>query len=132
MSGFFFRSIVAFFNTFVGTLGGNESYAWSINDSGVVVGKSQVPEGGTHGFIWMDGVMYDVNNFLVQDIDITIINVRDINSAGQLAAVAQYPDGTIRPYLLTPMETIPEDVNGDGVINVSDLLAIISVWGACP
>ena len=25
-----------------------------------------------------------------------------------------------------------EDVNGDGLINVSDLLAIISVWGACP
>ena len=115
----------------LGTLGGNESYAWSINDSGVVVGKSQVPEGGTHGFIWMDGVMYDVNNFLVQDIDITIVNVRDINSAGQLAAVAQYPDGTKRPYLLTPMKTIPEDVNGDGVVNISDLLAVVGAWGPC-
>ena len=25
-----------------------------------------------------------------------------------------------------------EDVNGDGVVDVSDLLAIIAVWGACP
>ena len=27
--------------------------------------------------------------------------------------------------------TNPSDVNGDGVVNVSDLLAIISVWGEC-
>ena len=26
----------------------------------------------------------------------------------------------------------PEDVNGDGTIDVSDLLAIIGVWGNCP
>jgi hypothetical protein len=25
-----------------------------------------------------------------------------------------------------------EDVTGDGLIDVSDLLAIIGVWGACP
>ena len=24
----------------------------------------------------------------------------------------------------------PEDVNGDGVVNVSDLLAVIAAWGA--
>ncbi len=26
----------------------------------------------------------------------------------------------------------PEDINGDGVINVTDLLAVLSAWGACP
>lgn len=26
----------------------------------------------------------------------------------------------------------PADVNGDGVVNVSDLLAVINAWGACP
>ena len=115
----------------LGTLGGNESYAWSISNSGTVVGKSQVPTGGTHGFIWMDGVMYDVNNFIVPDLDITIVNVRDINSSGELAAVAEYPDGTKRPYLLTPMGSIPEDVNGDGFVNVVDLLAVVGNWGPC-
>jgi len=25
---------------------------------------------------------------------------------------------------------LPEDVNGDGVVNVTDLLAIIGAWGA--
>ncbi len=115
----------------LGTLGGNESYAWSISNSGIVVGKSQVPTGGTHGFIWMDGVMYDANNFIVPDLDITIVNVRDINSSGELAAVAEYPDGSKRPYLLTPMGSIPEDVNGDGFVNVVDLLAVVGNWGPC-
>lgn len=117
----------------LGTLGGNESYAWSINDNDVVVGKSQIPEeNGTHGFIYMDGVMYDVNDFITPDLDITIVNVRDINSSGQLAAVAEFPDGTKRPYLLTPIdETIPEDVNGDGNVDVVDLLAVVGAWGPC-
>jgi spore coat protein CotH len=28
-------------------------------------------------------------------------------------------------------ESMPEDVNGDGVIDVSDLLAVVGAWGAC-
>ena len=116
----------------LGTLGGNESYAWAISDSGVVVGKSQIQEGGTHGFIYLDGEMFDVNDFIVPDIDMTIVNIRDINSSGQLAAVAEYPDGTKRPYLLTPTgDTIPEDVNGDGSVDVIDLLAVVGNWGPC-
>jgi hypothetical protein len=26
----------------------------------------------------------------------------------------------------------PEDVNGDGVVNVDDLLTVVNAWGACP
>jgi|TARA_B100001964_G_scaffold123430_1_gene136814 probable HAF family extracellular repeat protein len=116
----------------LGTLGGNESYAWAISESGIVVGKSQIPEGGTHGFIFEDGVMYDVNDFIVPDLDITIVNIRDINSLGQLAAVAEFSDGTKGPCLLTPMGgTIPEDVNGDGNVDVVDLLAVVGAWGPC-
>jgi len=116
----------------LGTLGGNESYAWSISDSGIVVGKSQIPEvTGTHGFMWMDGVMYDINDFIPPDLNITIVNVRDINSAGELAAVAEYPDGTKHTYLLTPITTLPEDVNGDGNVDVADLLAVVANWGVC-
>ncbi|MDP7009319.1 MAG: hypothetical protein QGI78_07095 [Phycisphaerales bacterium] len=115
----------------LGTLGGNESCAWSVSDSGVVVGKSELSNGETHGFIYMDGVMYDANHFIVPDIDITIVNVRDINSSGELAAIGEYPDGTKRPYLLTPMGTVPEDVNGDGTVDVTDLLAVVAAWGPC-
>jgi hypothetical protein len=26
----------------------------------------------------------------------------------------------------------PEDVNGDGIVNVDDLLSIVAAWGNCP
>ena len=28
--------------------------------------------------------------------------------------------------------TCDADINGDGIVDVSDLLALISVWGMCP
>ncbi len=52
-------------------------------------------------------------------------------SDGQLATTGEYPDGSKRPYLLTPTNTsIPEDINGDGVVDVVDLLAVISAWSS--
>ncbi len=116
----------------LGTLGGDNSYAWAVNDAGVVVGKSQTKDGSWHGFVWSDGVMQDVSELILPDLDITIVNARDINDAGQIAAVAEYDDGTKRPWLLTPADThIPEDVNGDGLVDVLDLLAVIAAWGSC-
>jgi len=76
--------------------------------------------------------LYDLNNLIVPDFDITITNAKGINNEGLISANAEYPDGTTRPYLLTPMgETIPEDVNGDGNVDVIDLLAVIGNWGQC-
>ena len=116
----------------LGTFGGNESRAYAISDEGFIVGESELPNGEFHGFVWMDGEMFDLNNYIVPDIDITITNAKGINSAGMISAVATYPDGTKRPYLLTPMdETIPEDVNGDGNVDVVDLLAVVGAWGPC-
>jgi probable HAF family extracellular repeat protein len=116
----------------LGTLGGNESRAYAISDNGHIVGQSELPDGSQHGFIWMDGGMYDLNNYIVPDIDITITNAKGINNNGVISAVAEYPDGTKRPYLLTPMDgTIPEDVNGDGTVDVVDLLAVVGNWGPC-
>ncbi|MBC8203712.1 MAG: hypothetical protein H8E91_07780, partial [Planctomycetes bacterium] len=115
----------------LGTFGGDESRAYAINDLGHVVGQAQYPDGSMHGFVWMDGEMYDLNNYIVPDIDITITNAKGINNDGLISALAEYPDGSFRPYLLTPMNTIPEDVNGDGHVDVADLLAVVANWGVC-
>ena len=34
--------------------------------------------------------------------------------------------------LLTPIVTCPPDINGDGEVNVSDLLMLLASWGPCP
>jgi len=117
----------------LGTFGGNESRAYAMNDAGHIVGQAEYPDGTLHGFIWMDGEMFDLNNYIVPDIAVTITNAKGINSTGDISAIGEYQDGSTRPFLLSPMDnTIPEDVNGDGDVNVSDLLAVVGNWGECP
>jgi len=40
--------------------------------------------------------------------------------------------GIDNPRITTTPPAAPGDVNGDGVVNVDDLLAVISAWGPCP
>src|SRR5215467_12555769 len=46
--------------TDLGTLGGSVSMAYSINDSGVVVGEAATMTGEMHAFVWQNGVMKDL------------------------------------------------------------------------
>ena len=75
--------------------------------------------------------MHDLDGMLIPDIDVVIVNARDIANDGSIAAVGAYPDGAKRPYLLTPMPSNPADINGDGTVNVDDLLLVIGSWGPC-
>ena len=116
----------------LGTFGGNESRAYDMNDEGHIVGQAEYPDGTMHGFIWMDGELYDLNAYLVPDMDINITNAKGINNSGEIAVVATSPEGVLRTFILTPMgETIPEDINNDGVVDVVDLLAVVGMWGPC-
>ncbi|MFL5328192.1 MAG: hypothetical protein ACJ8C4_04700 [Gemmataceae bacterium] len=45
--------------TDLGTLGGADSYANGINNSGQIVGYSSTLGSVTHGFIWQNGSMTD-------------------------------------------------------------------------
>jgi probable HAF family extracellular repeat protein len=44
----------------LGTLGGNWSIAWDVNNNGVIVGTSQIAAGQYHGFILQNGTMTDL------------------------------------------------------------------------
>jgi probable HAF family extracellular repeat protein len=46
--------------TDLGTLGGQESYGISMNDSGQVVGASESADGSHHAFLWQNGSMTDL------------------------------------------------------------------------
>lgn len=44
----------------IGTLGGNISLAWAINNNGQITGYSETISGDTHAFLYEDGVMKDL------------------------------------------------------------------------
>jgi probable HAF family extracellular repeat protein len=48
--------------TDLGTLGGDESVAYDLNERGRVVGKSQTASGEWHAFVWEDGSMRDLGS----------------------------------------------------------------------
>ncbi|MBD1804346.1 DUF3466 family protein [Microcoleus sp. FACHB-SPT15] len=66
--------------TDLGTLGGSESYALSINDVGQIVGSSQTSNGDTQAFLWEGGAMTDIGTAAGYNNSIAI----DINNAGQV------------------------------------------------
>ncbi len=57
----------------------------------------------------------------------------------QLEAVDLWGDYSMSPVYwddfsleVVPNIPCPEDINGDGVVNISDLLAVLAAWGPCP
>jgi probable HAF family extracellular repeat protein len=93
----------------IGTLGGKESFAYGINDSGTVVGYALNAGGDQRGFVYSNGTMVDLNSVAFDIHGNHIPKITDafgINNAGQIIANVGnvvFPRG----YLLTPVP-IPE------------------------
>jgi probable HAF family extracellular repeat protein len=101
----------------LGTLGGRNSYAQDINDSGLVVGRSETSEGSTatRAFIWRDvnsngqsdaGEMQDLNS-VVPGTGWTFQEAHAINDRGQIAGFGLNPQGKVHAFLLTPNNVGP-------------------------
>lgn len=71
--------------TDLGSLGGGSSYAYGINDSGTVVGYSWVAGGDEpHAFIYMNGVMLDLNALIPKGSGWELLEAYGINNAGEI------------------------------------------------
>lgn len=68
--------------TDLGTLGGSVSMAYSINDSGVVVGEAATASGEMHAFVWQNAVLKDLG------VASETSAARGINSRGEIVGVA--------------------------------------------
>jgi probable HAF family extracellular repeat protein len=91
--------------TDLGTLpGGVSSSASAINAAGDIVGASSVADAaGWHAFLVHDGHMLDLNTLTPKDLGLTLMEAIDINSLGQILAIAQDSrTGTGHTVLLTP------------------------------
>ena len=73
----------------LGTLGGTSSTARGINDDGIVVGGSLIEnDDAYHGFVAVDGDMYDLNAFIDPASGWEVIHALGINAQGDIVAVA--------------------------------------------
>lgn len=119
------------------------SEARGINNHRHVVGRELYldPDTGlgvTAPWLWIDGQKWDLNDLIPEeDRDEWLLTTAiDINDAGQIVGIAIHTvDGVEyhgRAFLMTPVEAgNPYDVNGDGVVDIGDVLQVLSDWGSC-
>ena len=85
----------------LGTLGGAESHAFAINNSGHVVGTSTTAQGFPQAFVWSAGVMRNLNDLIPPISGGFLWEAHGINDRGQIAAYGLI-GGDFRAFLLTP------------------------------
>ena len=89
--------------------GDNASFATGINNLGQVVGSTfDSGNNWSHGFIWQNRVMTDLNTLIPADSNLFIINASNINERGQISGMAFVLTGPhagdIHSILLTPVD----------------------------
>ena len=116
--------------TDIGTLPGfTKSFGIDVNDAGQVVGYCTTP-GPSRAFVWQNGVMSNLNDFIPSELGLTLIEGMSISNNGQILCQATGQDADYVAVLLTPKGSTLGDFNCDNIVNVDDLLGVISNWGA--
>jgi probable HAF family extracellular repeat protein len=92
----------------LGTLGGNNSVAYGMNNAGMAVGMAETTDGMPHAFIatssGMGGSvrMSDLNDLVPTNSGWMLMEARGINAAGQIVGFGMY-GGRTNAFLLTPV-----------------------------
>ena len=81
----------------LGTLGGNTSFAFAVNNAGTVIGSADLPSGYGEAFVYQNGQMYD----LFAGSDWSGGTATAINNKGQIVGNG-YHNGHSRAFLATP------------------------------
>ncbi|HVU87577.1 MAG TPA: hypothetical protein VHD36_09655 [Pirellulales bacterium] len=108
----------------LGSLGGasSASAAFAINESGQVVGGSDLAGGGGHAFVYNDGTMFDLNSLVPQKSGWVLEQATGINDSGQIVGEGIL-NGRTTAFLLTPVN-VPEP--STGLAAVTALLLAVS------
>ena len=95
-------SALGAFLTDLGTLGGS-SFAYDINDSGLIVGYSWTNNGeNPHAFVYVDGIMLDLNSLIPAASGWELLAAYGINNSGQIVGSGLW-NGQSRAFRLDPL-----------------------------
>ncbi len=110
---------------------GGGGTTWGINDAGEVVGVLSIPDGMYRinvGFVWRNHVMHNLNDLLTDGVGDawTVLNAREVNSTGQIAAEAYSPSRNLN--LVVRLDPVDEGLtiwsfapNVPGAINTLEV-----------
>ncbi len=129
----------------VQTLGSLEGYDTSegldVNNDGMVVGYawdgtfSGIPP---HAFAWVDGTMYDLNDYLATTTNRAgapfdvLLRATGVNDNGDIVGFGALKNGDLASFVIRgfdPGSTCPADFNGDGSLDFFDLSAFLEALG---
>jgi probable HAF family extracellular repeat protein len=111
----------------LGTLGGNESEAYGINDGRQVVGYAFTHTGEKHAFLYSKGRKRDLGT-----LGGTESWAYGINNAGQVVGYATTPEASYHAFLyskgvMTDLGTL--GVGDSFAFGINDLGEVVGVWG---
>lgn len=85
----------------IGTLGGQQSIAWDLNDHGDVVGGAIDGLNRNRAFIYRQGVLQDLNDLIPPNTGWELLSAEGINNDGRIVGTGSF-QSALRPFLLTP------------------------------
>lgn len=91
----------------LGTLGGQHSFAYGINDAGQVAGASTTASGIMHAFLWEDGAMLDLGAIDGRVDDMFVDDAGHVAATGETSSGHNYTiRWTVSQRAATPTEEI--------------------------
>lgn len=106
----------------LGTLGGNESAAFRINNNGQIIGSAQTTGGYFHSVLWSSGKLIDLTPLMEADpknwtnSKLYSLGVIGLNEAGMTSGTQRMEDGTLRAFLWNDSGLIGlGDFGGDSI-----------------
>ena len=103
----------------------------AVNASGWIMGMSHDSDYNLQTFVTtVENDMHIVDDRVIGHESIFMLTAADMNASGQIGTLVTFWGGEDAAAVLSPAR--PGDADGDGQVNITDLLLIIGLWGEWP